>query len=62
MLSLKAKGYKQEDYKFLLTVLNKGMDFIYHQRCLTVDCENCIYYRACNDIWSLMVYLIKQMY
>lgn len=60
MITLKADGYKREDLKFLLTVLNKGMDSIYHQRCLTIDCENCIYYRACNDICLLMAYLIKE--
>lgn len=60
MITLKVNGYKQEDYKFLLTVLKKGMDLFYHERCLTVDCEDCIYHRACNDICSLMVYLIKR--
>lgn len=60
MITLKASGYNERDFKFLLIVLNKGMDFIQHQRCLTVDCEICKYYKACNDIWSLMNYLIKQ--
>lgn len=60
MISLKATGYKPEDYKFIQLAFRVGMHKIFSSYCLTSDCETCKYKRACGDIIRLLDYCQKE--
>ncbi len=60
MITLKTNGYKQEDYKFIQLAFRVGMDKIFSEHCLEVDCDACKYKRGCGDIIRLLDYCQKE--